>query len=417
MTRAILSMMVLASAGLGCVEMTYGSPEVKDTVLNVERKTDPGDGIAGEIKQSGTMVSVNASKKCDLTEVKEVRRTTTKSKKNDYLGLELGLIAAATGPIGSGALFLVDAQSVYPSDRDSRLYNSSGPEASYAVGIILITVGAAVMALPLVDVLRTIGDEEEETTIKEAPTILQKDVGCRGFIPPSGFPVSGRLPNGQQISLGNLDGRGELSVDLASAIPTNMLAGPNPPTKMSVWINQTQIGTVTLAPVAFAQAAELIEREEAAWRALDLAQCREGRVDNACAAVQAFLAAHPAGNHAAEAKRMIDHYASRPKGPQIAADPNAIKAEAEKKKADEAAKKKADEAARKKAEADAAAAKKKAEADAAAAVKAAQAAAAARDAAAKAAKAAAAQACKNQCAATCNHEKLCTTKCAQEACQ
>jgi len=177
---------------------------------------------------------------------------------------------------------------------------------------------------------------------------------------------------------------------------------------MSVWVNQTQIGSVSLASVAFAQAAELIEREEAAWRALDLGQCREGRVDNACAAEQVFLQTHPKGNHAAEAKQLIDYNAARPKGGgvQIAADANAIKAEAEKKKAEEAAKKKAEEAAKKKAEAEAAAAK----AAAAAVI-------AARDAAEKAAREAAVQACKRQCATTCKQEKLCTTKCAQEACQ
>jgi hypothetical protein len=408
MNRSFISLVVLASAGLGCVEMTYGSPEVKDTVLNIERKTDPGDAVRGEVKQAGTMVTVNASKKCDLTETREVRRTTTKTKKNDYLGLELGMIAAATGPIGSGAIFLLDAQNVYSSDRNGRQYNSSGPEGSYAAAIVLMAVGAAVMAVPLADVLRTIGDDEEETTIKESPTILQKDVGCRGFIPPSGQAVMGHLPNGQQVSLGALDARGELSVDLAAAVPSGYFAGPNPPTSMSVWINQTQIGSVTLAAVAFAQSAELLEREEAAWRALDLTQCREGRVDNACAAVQAFLAAHPTGNHAAEAKRLIEINVSRPKGGgvQVAADANAVKAQ-------EAAAKKAEEAAKKAAEA----AKKKAEADAAAAVLAAAAAKAARESAAKAAAEAAAQACKRQCATTCKQEKVCTAKCAQEACQ
>jgi colicin import membrane protein len=217
----------------------------------------------------------------------------------------------------------------------------------------------------------------------------------------------GRLPNGQQLSLGALDGRGELSVDLAATVPSSMLTGPNPPTRMSVWIQQTQIGSVTLAPVAFAQAAEILEREEAAWRAVDVALCREGRVDNACAAVMAFLAAHPNGNHAAEAKRLIELNASRPKSSaQIAADASTLKAEADKKKAEEAAKKKAEEAAKKKAEAEAAAAKAAAEA-----------AKVARESAAKAAKEAAAQACNRQCATTCKHEKVCTTKCAQEACQ
>lgn len=407
MNRSFISLVVLASAGLGCVEMTYGSPEVKDTVLNIERKNDPGVGVGGEVKQTGTMVTVNATRKCDLTETKEIRRTTTKSKKNDYLGLQLGMIAAATGPIGSGAIFLVDAQNVYSSDRNGRQYNSSGPEGSYAAAIVLMAVGAAVMAVPLVDVLRTIGDDEEETTLKESPTILQKDVPCRGFIPPTGQAVMGRLPNGNQISLGSLDARGELSVDLASAVPSSYLAGPNPPTRMSVWINQTPIGSVTLAAVAFAQSAELLEREEAAWRALDLGQCREGRVDNACAAVQAFLAAHPTGTHAAEAKRLIDSNAARPKGGvQVAADANAVKAQ-------EAAAKKAAEAALKAAEA----AQKKAEADAAATAMAAAAAKAARESAAKAAVEAAAQACKKQCATTCKHEKVCTAKCVQEACQ
>lgn len=363
---------LLAVPALGCAEISYGSPEVHDTILRSEQAVAPGAKVRAEMAQAGTNLRLSATQTCDIVEMNEIRRTTKRSRENDVLAPELVLLGMGATAASFGVLMLVDSQNVHESDRNARQYNSVGPEGAIAGGVILTVVGGLVMAVPLVDALRTIGSETDESVVREKGAVLQQDTPCQGRTPASGRPVTGRLPD-QMISLGTTDDRGGLTVDLVSVVPPSVFRSADPPDTLEVWVDQTRVGPADLREVSAAQASEARAREEDAWRGLNLERCQRDQDAVACAAIEAFLRMFPNGVHAADAYKVLEAAAGRKTSPQVAVSPE----------------------------------------DAARAAAAVAAANAAREAAEKAAK----DACQKKCAQSCKKDAACAKICVEEACQ
>lgn len=364
---------LLAATSVGCAEISYGSPEVHDTILRSEQSVAPGAKVRAEMAQAGTNLRLSATQTCDIVEMNEIRRTTKRTRENDVLAPELVLLGMGATLASFGVLLLVDSQSVHPSDRNARLYNATGPGGAIAGGVVLTAVGGIVMAVPLIDALRTIGSETDESVVREKGAILQENTPCQGISPASNLPVTGRMPN-RMLSLGTTDHRGRLTVDLARVVPPDVFQQRRSPDTVEIWIDQTRVGPADLGPVAAAQLAESRAREEDAWKSLNLEQCRRDQDAVACAAIQSFLRMFPSGAHAGDAQRILDELAGRPRtAPQVAASPE----------------------------------------DAARAAAVAAAATAAREAAEKAAK----DTCEKKCASGCKKDAACTKLCVEEACQ
>jgi hypothetical protein len=364
---------LLAASAAGCAEISYGSPEVHDTILRSEQAVAPGAKVRAEMAQAGTNLRLSATQTCDIVEMNEIRRTSKRSRENDVLAPELVLLGMGATIASFGVLLLVDSQSVHPDDRNARLYNATGPGGAIAGGVVLTAVGGIIMTVPLIDAFRTIGSETDESVVREKGAVLQENTPCQGIMPASNLPVTGRLPN-RMISLGTTDHRGRLTVDLVRVVPPDVFQQPRSPDTVEVWIDQTRVGPADLGAVAAAQLAESRAREEDAWQGLNVEQCRRDQDAVACAAIQAFLRNFPNGQHAGDAQRILDELAGRPRtAPQVAVSPE----------------------------------------DVARAAAAAAAATAAREAAEKAGK----ETCMKKCASSCKKDAACAKICVEEACQ
>jgi hypothetical protein len=354
MLRSLLSYLCIAVAASGCAQMSYGSPQIHDSVIRTRQAIKPGSAVKGGLEQTGTTIQISGTRTCEIVEERDIVRTTRQERENPVLAPELVLLAVGSVPAGLGIGYLADAGSVYPSDRNARLYNSSGPEGATAAGLVLLGWGVVMMAVPVVDLARSVGSKEEETNVTEQGMILQRDVPCEGSMQPAAFrPVTGRVP-GDAVTLGQTDGTGRFKADLVQVVPSRIFESSNPPTSMEVLIDNSIIGKVSLDTVDKTQTEDRRRRDEEAWRAADVTACRYAKDERQCDSVRAYTVQFPNGEHIQEARRLLDP-SSRVTQVQIAASPEDLaKAEAARKAAAdtlEAATKAAADACRKKCEA------------------------------------------------------------------
>lgn len=247
---------LLGLPGLGCAEITYGSPQTHDTLLRATPKVAPGVHVRAQISQSGTDVQLDATETCDLVEMNEIRRTTKRERQNDSLGMAITLLSIGASVASVGVLMLADSNRVYPADRNARLYNSIGSEGAIVAGTIVTSLGGLLMAVPVVDGFRSLGALEGEAVVQEKGPVLQSHVPCRGPVPPAARrAATGRIAE-RKIALGETDASGRLIVDLVRMVPPDIFLQPNPPSSLELWIDQTRVGDVDLGPVVEAQALE-----------------------------------------------------------------------------------------------------------------------------------------------------------------
>jgi hypothetical protein len=346
-----LPFILIAAAPLGCATMSRGEATTEDKLLRIERSVQPGSEVAGEVKQDGHVLLVQTRHRCDLLEVKKIHRTKRYELKNEVFAPQMVLLGIGAVPAGFGIAMLADADNVYPSDRRSRLYNSSGPTAAIGGGIALTIVGAAMMSVPIVDSIRALGTEEEEEDVTEPGPPLQRDVPCRDQ---QGFPSSRMVAlraAGRQIAVGaTYSNTGQATIDLATSPTAELIELAGRPSLLDVVVGATTLGQVLVDPILRERAA----REDQAWQALDRSLCRQAPNPVNCQNVSQFLAEFPNGAHEAEARKLLDPN-RQPAGAQVAVSPEDIaKAEAARKAADAAipeAQKAGAEACRKKCEA------------------------------------------------------------------
>jgi hypothetical protein len=380
MLRSLLSCgaLCLAVVSLGCAEMTYGPRKLADeTVVSTRHKILPSPTSRATLQQTGTEIRITTTQACDLVEVKEVKRTYEQEKENPALVPELVLLSLGAVPAGIGAAFLVDSQNVYENDRNARLYNASGKSGAVAAGVVFLTWGAVMIAVPLVDLARSGGSKEDEETATENGQVLRRDIPCEGGVAPAGYrPVMGRILV-DTFHLGNTDPSGVLVADLAQVVPPRIFLSPQPATSMEVLVDNVILGKVSLAGVGEAVALDWKKREAMAWAEVDAIACRSAPPDHpACDEVRSYLQQFPNGPHVQDARRLLDP-STRSGSVQVAVSPEDLaKAEAAKKAAGEAAK-------------------------------------AGQDAARKAAL----EACRKKCEASCKKEATCSSICVAEACK
>lgn len=391
MAQRMIPILLIAAAPLGCATMSRGESHTDDKVLRIEQTVQASGDVSASVEQSGSVLHVQAMQKCDLVELKRIRRTTRYDKKNEALAPEVVLLTVGAIPAAIGVGMVVDSKNVYEHDRQSRTYNAAGPGAALGGGIALLTLGAAMMAVPVVDLFRTIGSETEENEVTEPGLPIQRDVPCRSATPMAYQSVT-VMDAGLSFGLGSTDATGALHVDLATAIPASVGGSQRVPPTMRLFISGRLVGKVDMASVIEARRVMANQGEDEAWQSIDSGACRSRRDPAACQQVKSFLMRFPDGARAREALRILDPSASG--GIQIAASPEDVaKAEAAQKAAAEAL--------------------EKAKKEAAETLEKAQVAA---EAAAEKAQQAAAEACKKKCQASCKKDAVCTKSCVEEVC-
>lgn len=382
MALRMLPLLLLAAAPLGCATISRGeASSTDDKVLRIERSIQQSNDVEAEVEQSENMLHLRARWRCDVMEVRKIRRTTTYPKHNEALAPEMVLLTLGAIPAGFGIGMIVDSKNVYEHDRNSRLYNAAGPTAAIGGGIALLAVGAALMAVPVVDGFRSIGSEEDEQEVSENGAPIQRDVPCNELKPAAYQTVLLTAP-GTSFSVGSTDASGNLNVDLSNAIPAPESIGRALPDRMSLQIAGHPIGVVSLATPLAVRRARQNQGEDALWQSIDISACRTRQDPTACQQIKSYLMRFPDGAHARDALRILDP--SQAGGAQIAASPEDIAKQ-------EAAQKAAAEALEK--------AKKAAQEALEAQQKAAQ------------------EACRKKCESSCKKDAACSKSCVEEVCQ
>lgn len=249
-----LAAMLIAAAPLGCATISRGESHTDDKILRIERSVEPAAEMDVGIEQTESMLHLQGAWRCDLVEVKKIRRTTTYEKKNEDLAPEMVLLALGLVPAAFGVGLIVDSSKVYETDRNARLYNPTGPKAALGGGITLVTVGAAFMTVPIIDLFRSVGSEEEETEVTEKGLPIDKGVPCREPRPFSGITVN-LLVGSSTFYVGSTTPQGTLDVDLGSKIPSSLLMQVSPDRAASIVVNGKLAGQVKLGPIFAARRA------------------------------------------------------------------------------------------------------------------------------------------------------------------
>lgn len=253
MARLTPLLLLFTAPSLGCAEITYDSHELRRTILHTEQTYTPVE-IRATVRQRGPELEGQASRICDAYEMKEVQRRVRLEPKNrslpgDLVGLGFGVTFAA---IAAG--LLVDAKSVYPSDRNGRLYNPNGPGGAYAAGGVLAAIGGLILLGPAIDLARTAAAQprEEVEIVKESGARVAQKVPCVGGKAMAANERVTARAGGVVIDLGATDAAGRFSMDLGKALTAERLHELGDPARLQLWVGSSRAGDIELTPPAAA---------------------------------------------------------------------------------------------------------------------------------------------------------------------
>lgn len=307
-----MSAVLCATVGCatGCADIDYHPATSHDEVGEItEKQVLSGQRVT--LEQEGRLLRVHVKRSCDIVEDKEIN-TASVRKTDENVILEGVLMGLATAPITTGAVFLYDSQFVYDSDKNERLYNSTGQDSAQALSILSLVAGTGMLVGSMVSLIRRTKPKVDESTHHEDGEVLIANRRCTGNLQHGVVNVQGMLDTGQQVNLGPTNQQGELTVDMSRVVPASYFNPINPPLGMQVQIGSDSYGLVDLAPVA----AHHDKRRESAWANIDTERCDLERTQEACASLNAFLSAFPNGRHDAEARALVSKI-GQPRQPPV----------------------------------------------------------------------------------------------------
>ncbi|MBN2194031.1 MAG: hypothetical protein JW751_14545 [Polyangiaceae bacterium] len=207
----------------------------------------------------------------------------------------------------TGVAFAVTGTAVIAAHErpEGRAADAEGDGTAVALGTGMIVLGVAALAVPVVDAIRSGGAEEtirfDEVAREPAP------LGARasrcvadGRVPRATLELAG--PSGTILPLGKTNDQGLFRVDLARFDEEQMRllfpADHGSGYEVTLRANGVSVGEVDLGPV-------LRLLDDRAWQQARLADCRSPLSIDACSGVETYLASHPSGAHAEEARRAL----------------------------------------------------------------------------------------------------------------
>ena len=279
-----------------CAPIGQRNPRVSDQLQRSERESvSVPDGVTATIRQSDTMLHVDAKHVCEVHS-KQVWVSTTvfenynASPQTTWWAAALGVASAATG-VG----LIVDSQNMYDSDRNSRTYNEYDRSGQRGAGIGLSFLGGVLLTAAVVDIVRANGTTES-TKEYTSKAVTDSPGQCSGIAQYANATVGVKLGNGVAV-VGATNKRGVLDVDLDTALHPATV--PDPKRAIAVLVNGTEVGKIDSRPL-------FKKREERAWRALDPATCLEPSTVHDCEPFEEFIVQFGNGAHATQAREVIE---------------------------------------------------------------------------------------------------------------
>ena len=289
----------IASSGCATIERVHARDS--ETIQHTSQESRPTGSVLAKIEQSGTQVSLSLVPACDGMKIAVGERTShfariNTSKMSDWVAGIAGLGLAATG-----AVVIVDAKKVGSASDTSQDYNPLGKDGALVIGIGAVVVGAALLTIPTVDIIRSQGEETSKEPTKQE-TLVSREIPCPGATPQ--FKIAIRFSDSQEVSVGETDTAGHLSFDLAPTIPDNLLRSSIRPSKVNLTSRGKDVGEIELEKAYRA-------RENQIWSSLIFDKCKEPKTLQDCAEVESFLTSFPTSERVTDAKQLLEE--ARPK--------------------------------------------------------------------------------------------------------
>lgn len=274
----------LLFGGAACAPLAVGPAAVTEIPKGTEERALVTGAYQGTLEHSGTELAVHVERLCNVERFDLVERTTVRSYEN---GAPANSVWTGIG----GALFACLGGTLAATPSTFADGSTSSNAQVRAAGFGVLAVGAALLAIPAIDYVRTHGEAERHVErVAEPGPMLRHGEAC-GFAP-IGTRVNVELA-GNIAPLGTVDERGQLRVDLADVIPIAWQVGPAD--RAFVKAEDSGIGELSLAEL-------YVRREAAAWNSAAASACIE---TSECDRERAYARDFAAGPHAKDADERI----------------------------------------------------------------------------------------------------------------
>lgn len=313
----------------GCATIGTMPPQVvsEHTVSTVVEPSQKTPSATSEIHQDGTTFVLDATGTCleDDREIRTIERVTEAKHFNQSSGLDWLIGGLGAACVGVGATMVATPGTFVsqgsPATATQPATQPTSPGAVTGGGVALAVLGAAILAIPVVDAVRA--SRSEKTVVRERVEgpVLKQGVECPSA-PLANAQVVGRVPGGPQdaaheLHLGNTDARGHAHVDLDTAIDPAWVVPRDLPLQISVgWQSvrnppASSPPKVPAEPTWAAAGNASLEalykiREDRAWAKAEPVRCQAPKEPGDCDPLVRFVAAYGTGPHGAEAKATVD---------------------------------------------------------------------------------------------------------------
>lgn len=179
--------MSLVLAQVGCANMALEPANISQRTISTRQVQEPTDEFFSKVTVAPPNIDLEVKQGCALRAFRTVETTQHYKTVNKDAWIDWTLALGGVAATGLGVWGLVDVSKTHPSDTSSRTYNPVGPAPEIGLSIGALSVGAGLIAIAVVDVVRAQRREEKATYAEQrgevsggcAPKIA---VGTRPFL-------------------------------------------------------------------------------------------------------------------------------------------------------------------------------------------------------------------------------------------
>lgn len=243
--------LALALACQGCAGPGLHGAATPDVQVSVRESVVPAAAIDAHMEQVESVVTISAESKCDIHRIRTVDQTRWQISSGfrssggswDAKLLLVGFLLGG-GLITAGATVISKAQA--PNSK----FVVAREVGGVALGVLGLGLGGVAVGIAAPGTGGGGGSYKVVERVDIDDGLVRADVPC-GEV--NGVPVralvTGRLPGPEpvEISLGRLDRRGNVVIDLTKKVPASVLEEAGTPSTMPVYVRETNVGTVRFA--------------------------------------------------------------------------------------------------------------------------------------------------------------------------
>jgi len=245
--------LALALACQACA--TTALPRPVDTDVGRSVRAVPSARARVRVQQSGSTVTVSATRICDLRAVRTVDRAEARRIFEDHPSSSAFPMLMVGNVIGVGGVITFHASLATSEEHLGR---------DLATGVVLSAVGAALIGAGVALSRKTTRIEMKQARREVDEGLVREDAPCDEVSPAAHLPVTAKVlgPPHLEIPFGDTDAEGALVIDLSEALPRSLLRAPSAGATLTLYLGEIEAGTVRLDEVARAMKQQIAGEED-----------------------------------------------------------------------------------------------------------------------------------------------------------